>query len=434
MKRKLSGLFILNALLSVPAAAEAGYEAGGYLRVRHEYWKNIFDLENSGKDNRNYFRIKTSLWGKAGFGDNISAFVKLTDEFKSYTYYYQGAGGKKNARFDIDETVFDNLYADIRNCAGLPLDLRVGRQDFLGGYGEGFLIMDGTPLDGSRTFYFNAVKAAWNINADNSLDMVCLASSREDDMLIINEKVPHQQLNTSDERAFMLYWKNRSEREFSIENYYIYKEEDGGGSGLQAEKGEINTIGSFMKYNGIPWRIRAQAALQAGDYGEHDRRGYGGYVFVDRDIDTFPGRPVISLGVVCLSGDDPSTDKNEAWDPLFSRWPWLSELYALTFNGESGMGYWTNLQLWRVEASVRPGENRLKLKLAYNFLRALETPSGAAFGRGKTRGHLPQVRVDYELAENVNAYVTAEYFLPGNFYPDDRDSALFLRTEISFKF
>ena len=60
--------------------------------------------------------------------------------------------------------------------------LRIGRQDFLGPdmYGEGFLLMDGSPADGSRTFYFNAAKLRWKINEKNSLDFVYIDDPRTD--------------------------------------------------------------------------------------------------------------------------------------------------------------------------------------------------------------------------------------------------------------
>ncbi len=37
-----------------------------------------------------------------------------------------------------------------------------------------------------------------------------------------------------------------------------------------------------------------------------------------------------------MSGDDPSTDDNEGWDPLFSRWPKWSELYIYSLATEGG--------------------------------------------------------------------------------------------------
>ena len=41
--------------------------------------------------------------------------------------------------------------------SGVPLDFKIGRQDLF--LGNGWLVGDGTPLDGSRTFYFDAIRA-----------------------------------------------------------------------------------------------------------------------------------------------------------------------------------------------------------------------------------------------------------------------------------
>ena len=114
-------------------------------------------MDCGAKDNRNRFRIKSSLWGKKDFNEDVSLCAKLTNEFNAYPYFYQSASSKKRLRFDIHEVVFDNLYLDVKNLLDMPVDIRFGRQDFLFTYGEGFLIMDGTPYDGSRTFYFNTI-------------------------------------------------------------------------------------------------------------------------------------------------------------------------------------------------------------------------------------------------------------------------------------
>lgn len=59
----------------------------------------------------------------------------------------------------------------------------IGRQDFLGAYGEGFLSLDGTPGDGSRTAYFNAAKAVWRINDGNSVGLIYLSDPKSDTYL-----------------------------------------------------------------------------------------------------------------------------------------------------------------------------------------------------------------------------------------------------------
>ncbi|MBU1062329.1 MAG: hypothetical protein KJ952_06410, partial [Candidatus Omnitrophica bacterium] len=96
-------IFVL-VFLPISSFAEVDLKTGAYLRLRHEYWKNIFDQDSSTKDNRNYFRVKSSLWGKLAFSDNVTLYSKLTDEFRAYAYYMQPSG-KKRLNFDIDEVV-----------------------------------------------------------------------------------------------------------------------------------------------------------------------------------------------------------------------------------------------------------------------------------------------------------------------------------------
>ena len=114
MRKRILALVIIFLSLSIQSTfAEISFKPGAEVRIRHEFWKNIFDMSNSTKDNRNYFRIKYSVFGDLIFNENVNLFTKLTDEFKSYTYFYQASNRKKGTTFSINETVFDNLYLNI---------------------------------------------------------------------------------------------------------------------------------------------------------------------------------------------------------------------------------------------------------------------------------------------------------------------------------
>jgi hypothetical protein len=188
-----------------------------------------------------------------------------------------------------------------------------------------------------------------------------------------------------------------------------------------------------------PWTFRGQFADQFGKYGSDDRTGMGGYAFVDRDFKEALWSPSATAGVVYLSGDNKKTNKNEGWDPLFSRYPWLSELYCSAFTGESGVAYWTNLQMYRLGGSVKPTQ-KTKFSLFYNFLRANQSiPASTAFsysGEGKNRGHLESAKLEYTINKYVSTYFLAEYFQPsrGGVYSKSADDAVFLRTEVQIKF
>ena len=452
-----AAFFISLILLAfVPSFAEMDFSGGGILRLRHEYLKNWKDMSSATKDNRNYFRVRTSFWGQAELARKAALYVKLTNEFRAFTYfggtsssYPDKTASKKGYHFNINEVVFDNLYLDVRKVFGASVDLRIGRQDLpVSLYGEGFLFGDGTPNDGSRTYYFNAVKATWHIGGDNTLDMILINDPRTDHFLPVinrtrlvdaahptNDKV-QQQLTTTDEKGCVLYLKSQPLKNLHTEGYYIYKTEaEEGGVGLQSQRTRLHTFGSFSKLNLSPYTLRGQLAYQTGDYGDNSRRGLGGYVYADRDFKGILWSPVLSLGYIYLSGDKQGTAGNEAWDPLFSRHPWISDLYGFTLAGETGiMCYWTNLRWERVSLTVYPTKKN-SLRFTYNFLRAnAQVASSSVFsGTSKSRGQLFQGKLEHEINENIKAYFLAEYFIPGKFYLN-HDDAVFFRTEVLIKF
>jgi len=130
--------------------SEVKFKGGFYERLRNEFWKNNRDMNNNYYDggDRNFWRIKTSLWGQAD-KDNLSFYAKLTNEVKIYNFLGSSSGRKmyynSHQHWDPDEVIFDNLYMDIKKPSGMPVNFRIGRQDLLGLYGENFLVVDGTP-------------------------------------------------------------------------------------------------------------------------------------------------------------------------------------------------------------------------------------------------------------------------------------------------
>ena len=457
-------LAVSLAMTALPGSVLAGSKVrwGSYFRIRHEYWKNIMDLadavNNTHYDNRNFFRIKTSLWGQIDFDKNTFLYAKLSNENRAYTYFGGASAsfpdkqpGKKGYHYDINEVYFENLYLDLNDFMDLPVKLRIGRQDLLGQYGEGFLIMDGTPVDGPRSVYFNAVKASWQINDKNTVDMIYLNDPRTDQFLpVINRtkcvkyttgyKVDGNYLTTTDEQGYVLYWKNAALRDLNWEGYYIFKREseEGGKGNYSRQKTLLSTLGCFAKYSFAPYTLRGQVAGQWGSYGKQNRAGLGGYLYLDRAIKEIKAwSPAVSLGWIYLSGDDRKTDKQEGWDPLFSQYPWISDLYMYTITVEAGIpAYWTNLNALRAQLFLKP-TGKSKFTLGYLYLRAVETVPASAntmfSGRSKDRGSLFQGKLEYTLNKAATAAFSAEYFIPGRFYAND-DPAVFLKSELQVKF
>ena len=118
-------------------------------RTRLVTWDNSISLADSALASRSFTRHRTSVMGQYYPVKNIEIALKLTNEFRHYF-------DPENTEFTFNETVFDQFYVKYINAFKLPLDLTVGRQNII--LGEGFIMLDGNPLDGSRTIYFNAVK------------------------------------------------------------------------------------------------------------------------------------------------------------------------------------------------------------------------------------------------------------------------------------
>jgi len=492
MMKKFMGVTLLVLLVGVffisAAYAEVTFNYGASERIRQEIFDNLNDLETMRPTNtsydRNFLRFRTSLWGSADFNKDTGAYLKVTNEFLYHLGPYKQPSDPLSrpqdfVRLDENEFIFDNLYIKANNIFGLPVDLKIGRQDFLGPdmYGEGFLILDGTPGDGSRTFYFNAAKAKWRINQNHNVDLVYITDRERDTYMPVwrtavansgtyyrNKKI----LNASDEQAFVVYGRDKLSENLTIEPYYIFKKEEEFQFPFVAPHAsvtpelDLNTVGARAVYTSGPWTVGGEFAYQFGEYdgdkgdpqyfynktdqkgfaGE-DREGYGGYIFGKRKFADMKLKPEFELRFIYLSGDDPDSDKNEDWDPLFSRAPAWNELMIYTLPNETIKegyaipGYWTNLQLYMLKVTMELTPDT-KLSLSYQYLRANEQANplasyNAMFSDGYEKGHLPTLLVSHKFSKNIDAYFQYEYFMPGNFYASNAKNGQFLRWQLQFK-
>jgi hypothetical protein len=453
MGKKLFFTVFLGLVASIffvtTAYADIAFDYGASIRLRQEIWDNVIDLGTSQAD-RNFFRLRMSLWGKADFTKDIGAYAKLTTEPK----YYLGPYRFNDKKVEIDEIVFDNLYFKANNIFGLPVDVKIGRQDFLGPdmYGEGFIFLDGTPGDGSRTFYFNAAKIKWRIAGKHSLDFLLISDPRTDIYLpsvhsavsgssgyYNNKKV----LTASMEKAAAVYGNFKLIESLSVEPYYVYKTEDPVGTN---PKLKLNTVGARAVFNLNNWTLRGEFAHQFGSYdGGRDRDANGGYFFFGRKYDNVALKPSFDLGYVYLSGNknpQSKTDSHTGWDPLFSRAPFWNELIIYTLISETANdggpipGYWTNLHLLMAKFKMQFSQ-KTDLTLTYQYLLADQKTSGlntAVYSNnGKERGHLPTAMLNHKFTKQLDGFLQLEYFIPGNFYSDNARNATFFRWQLQYK-
>ncbi|MCU0288222.1 MAG: alginate export family protein [Acidobacteria bacterium] len=391
-------------------------------RFRMESWDNAINLDKNLGDATAYTRNRTSLSLLWFPSQKLEFSIKLTNEFRNYLT-------PKTNKFKFHEILVDQLYVKWTGTGQLPLSLTLGRQNMT--LGEGFVVMDGGPLDGSRSIYFNAARADYRLIDDHTLMAFYCYQPENDNLLpvINNLNAP---LVEQPEQGFGLYYTGKLNKT-SLEVYAIRKNIKE--TEKRPIKSAINTFGARVV---LPLFARVsltgEGAYQFGTFGNLDRAAAGGYFHLDYKFsEKMPLLRMFTFGGIYLSGDDPATAKKEDWDPLFSRWPKWSEAYIYTLIREQGVAYWSNLNSLYISLLLDFTE-RMNLVLTWHHLGANEKNLGIfPGGTGRTRGDLLIARLDFKINRYFSGHFLWEHFNPGNFYFKGASWYNWLRFELMYK-
>ena len=425
------------------------YDFGAALRLRYVDFNNVLALGSEVDPHRRFFRIRTRLWGERWFSPGWRFFIQLNNESRSYLQC-------ESCRSKFDEVIVENLFFEFTNHGNNPMGLRIGRQDLF--YGDGFVICDGTPLDGSRTAYTNGVLLTTAI-PDWAFDIFAVWNRKKDEWLprINNQYKP---LLEYDEFVGGLYVRgfkpDQAPRPYTIDYYYIFSEEE-----TSDRFASINTFGARLEAGIGRARITAEAAYQAGRApesrfvladttlaGPQTIAAYGGEAQVTlKPLERFPAS--ISGGYVHLSGDDPFTrNKFEGWNPLMGRWPKWSELYIYTLAAEAavqpmgqGTAFWQNFKAPHLGVSITPYPG-IDIEARHMWMWAdksipldpnIDPLSLEGQMQPKHRGNLLAMKVTWRVPAGVpvSGHVLYERLDPGDYYGSDARTADFFRVELS---
>ena len=397
-------------------------------RIRQESWDNTMSLDEGASDSSAYMRLRTSLGALWRPGRDWEVNLRLTNENRVYLAPKIDPRLKKD--FDIHEVFFDQLNVRWMNPGRLPLTVTLGRQDMM--MGEGFLIMDGGPLDGSRSAYFNGLRLDYALKNKNNLTFFFVRQPRTDALLpVIHDK--DQAMVEQEEQGVGLYFSGKAKRT-GLEAYLFRK--DAWASGL-LPKGAIHVAGGRLVHPFSPkLSLTAEGAVQLGNWGDENRRGLGGYFHLDHKAGwRFPLPAQLTLGGIYLSGDDPATPRHEGWDAAFSRWPKWSDSLIYLQAKETRVADWTNFISIYGILLFEPLD-KARLSLAWHHLTAAEktAPSAMLSGAGKTRGDLLIVKVTYDVSKSLAGRLIWEYFRPGSFYASGADPYHWVQFELFFRF
>lgn len=392
-------------------------------RFRFEAWDNAVNLDDAAGDNFGYTRNRTTLGLRWLAAKNIEILGKVTNEFRVYL-------APKDRAFNGHELFFDNLTVKWTIPGRLPFTITAGRQDI--NLGEGFVIADGTPGDGSRSYYFNALRVDADIHKNHKSIFFLHAQETTDRYLpVINER--SQALAEQPEKGMALYYAGTFGKT-KIDAYAIRKTTDE--TELWPVAGRVDTYGLRAQVPILrPFMLTAEGAVQTGASGDAGRSAFGGIVHLDYDIaGALPLLKTVVFGGIFLSGDRPGTEKIEGWDPIFSRWPKWSESYIYTLTRESRQSYWSNLMSLYASLALDFGSRSDGL-LMFQRMGAVEAQPGAfPGGAGRARGTLLKGRLNYKISKFLTGRVIWEHFMPGSFYFPGASSYNWLQFEMIFRY
>ena len=459
------------AAVAPPAAAQASpdlldafhhpadwLEMGADFRFREHYGQNWTGLDNDAKykgefSNRFHFeRYRTRWWTKIKLDENTTVNTRFTWEFRMWE-----APPTRPQSTDFDEVIMDNLNLSMKNFIGLPVTAIIGRQDMV--LGKGWLVADGTPLDGSRTFYFDAARFTTDLAEKTKLDLIYIRNMPNSDWFLKPFNDRHKYVTQEQEQGAILYLTDKS-TPTQLEGYFMYKNINPvdptfhkalvftqNAVNALSKKAEIFTFGGAVSAPiNDNWNYRVEGAVQTGtsaspntsltanDHKERLRafgaKGDLEYCFKD-DLDN-------KLHVVYeyLSGDDPSTDRVESFNPLWGQWPQWSELYQpYVTSMEDGLV--SNLHRVAVGHKFKPN-TQWEILTDYHLLYADENTfkSNSKFtNNGSFRGHLITCWARYNFTKQLKGNLVAEYLMPGNYYAQaNRDNAFYFHWTVEYTF
>jgi hypothetical protein len=432
------------ATASKPAAVTApngpSLQVNYLQRVRNEDWNNIYDWNDAKDDQRIQMRYKERF--ALLFKSPALDFTAGLDTELNKKYALNPTQVVAN-KFNSDEVVFEALNVKLKKLPIPGLALIVGRMDL--NKGEGFLLLEGSSGDGSRSTYFNAANLSYQ-HAKSTFELIGILDPRQDRFFpIIHNQ--HKYLNEWDEQGIAAYYTDRNHKNSDIDAYYFYKKEvndyRAATNVLFQPNRQVNTLGGRLaqrNFGGLS--ITGELAGQWGKQHANaatatpakDIRAWGGYLYAKKSFD-LAWKPTLQAGFIGLSGTDATnTSTINGFDPLFSRWPKWSELYLYSLLPEKGVGYWSNDKMLQIEGTVTPIKPltlRATLYEEYAFHPAGIVP--ATYGTGTHRGENYQFRGDYIFNDKWRYHFLYEKFVPGDFYAG-KDSVYFVQTQVVYQF
>jgi hypothetical protein len=365
------------------------------LRLRQEYLQNVFYFDEN-NDSRNWLRLRTRLglqWNRG----NHRVEVRAANEFRDIY--------EPDIRWiPLDEVILDRAAWTWGTDPEGPYTLIIGRQDII--WDDGFLMLEGHPLDGSRSIYHNAVRMQFRDNR-GEFEVLGITGQQVDDYVLAGDENTERLLSDNDETAVAFRYKHNSGKAMSL----IWKKE----SLVERPYWDWCNVTFGLR---LPWRTWiAEGAIQRNSSAEW------AYAFQFRGSANLYAGGRGEVGYFHYSGE---SENSAAFKTPYGRWPKWSELYLYTLIGEAGPAAWQNIAGAHLHMHQEISDE-LGLRFSAYYLSALEP-------EWTSRGILLQSEIKYEYNSWISTHFLWEYLQPNEDFATAPENAHFLRWEINFDY
>lgn len=468
--------------MAVTASAELiNTEVGGLIRIRGRYWENTYDTilttpgavripsffmegrpigpfgansrydwDSKGND-RDYIEQSTRLNVRATFSNDVTAFIELKgyeiwgkNDFRSD--YRTGADFSTDTVGDID--IFQG-YIATKDTFGIPLQTKIGRQEFQ--IGKGWLVSSRQGIvdrsfDGIRFTYDVEpflLDAFWSKLDEN------FATEEDGDVDLYTVSGTYSGIEGVDLSAY--WFEIRDARSLNDTNFTWFPEMIENWVGV--DDYDATTLHTFgLRANGKhgAWDFDAEAAYQTGDASTYGIL-FKPYLYGDdgAEFDSWAGdaevgytfdmswSPRVYLGGAYFSGEDNRDLSFAEWLSPFDRpdasisfvRPLSAMSYSYILDQHKGM---TNFHQFRAGVATKPAEN-IEATLEAGYYRVNEPfdlPRYTSFGGYRIPwtssfpfltqesdpelGVVTQLRVKYDYSEDLAVTFFWEHLFAGD--------------------
>ena len=431
MKRILLIVLIVvmfNSFLVMQASADVATGINGELRLRPEYRENA-DFDKTAPDTQSFYNQRIRLGFNARINSDLSGFVQLQDSriwgADALITDSLAVAGNTNEGVDLHQG-----YVVLGNISGLPLSLKVGRQEIA--YGDQRLVgsfgwsNQGRAFDAIRLMYMGDIADIdfWTakVTENNSCGggVGCTASpanksGQDIDFYGIYSTLKDNPVPDSNLQAYLLYKRDGAtglEGKINLSEYTL-------GARLG---GKVSEVG--IDYTGeFAYQFGTNANAKADDGTTKTKSvDIAAYAFAVEAGYSIPGiawNPRVAVEYDSATGSK-SVDKDTTFDQLY---PTNHALYGyMDYQG------WMNMNDITLKLSTRPSDKSFYY-LAYHMLSLAEKKDAWYGADGKARtgfgssasnskdavGHEVDLLARYTVNQNLKLEAGVSEFFKGDF-------------------